>query len=391
MVWIALFSVVQAEENALECGIDFDVFLQQMSRMALSQGISENTVVETITSTKYLPEVIALDRSQKAFRLSFADFSRRSVNTYRLINGKKKIIEFSDTFNQIKSNYGIPAEVITAFWAMESDFGEVQGNFHTLSALATLAFDCRRAKLFQEHFLAAIRLIDNSRLTVAATGAWAGEYGQVQMLPTDILRFGKDGDGDGQVTLNESPEDTILTAAALINHLGWNSDEPWLEEVILPKTFHWRETGFGRAKTLHEWVEMGVRPRTKNTFMSEDYNVESILLLPQGRKGPKFLAYPNFNLFLKWNDSFIYSVTTAYLATRLSGYPEYLSEQPENILNKEQMIQLQQILSELEFDVGGLDGILGAKTRQAVRSLQILLGLPADSWPTLELLTLLTN
>ena len=94
MVWIALFSVVQAEENALECGIDFDVFLQQMSRMALSQGISENTVVETITSTKYLPEVIALDRSQKAFRLSFADFSRRSVNTYRLINGKKKIIEF---------------------------------------------------------------------------------------------------------------------------------------------------------------------------------------------------------------------------------------------------------------------------------------------------------
>ena len=125
--------------------------------------------------------------------------------------------------------------------------------------------------------------------------------------------------------------------------------------------------------------------------MSEDYNVESILLLPQGRKGPKFLAYPNFNLFLKWNDSFIYSVTTAYLATRLNGYPEYLSEQPENILNKEQMIQLQQILSELEFDVGGLDGILGAKTRQAVRSLQILLGLPADSWPTLELLTLLTN
>ena len=361
-----------------------------MSKVAISEGLSPDLTRRSISSTKYLPEVIDLDRTQKAFRLSFEDFSQRAINDYRLINGRKNISRFVKTFEKIESEYGVPAEVVTAFWAMESDFGEVQGTFHTLSALGTLGFDCRRSELFQRQYVAALKLIENNELELTSTGAWAGEFGQIQMLPVDILRFGRDGDNDGKVRLSQSSKDTILTAAYLISNRGWVSGQPWLDEVILPKSFSWEMAGLGRPRIVSDWIRLGVLLREKK-FPEEYKKIKASLILPQGKKGPKFLAYPNFNLFLKWNDSFIYSVTAAYLANRLKGDKEYISEQPEQILNKEEMIKLQFYLSELGLDVGGLDGILGAKTRQAVRNIQLLLGFPADSWPTLELLSALSD
>ena len=137
------------------------------------------------------------------------------------INGKKNIEKYRDLFLVAKSKYGIPPEVITAFWAMETDFGAVQGNFHTISALATLAHDCRRPEMFQQEYIAAIHLFSKGVIDLKTTGAWAGEVGQVQMLPSDILRFGLDGNKDGIIDLKKSPEDSILTAAALISELGW--------------------------------------------------------------------------------------------------------------------------------------------------------------------------
>ena len=381
----------RANQQDLLCKVPFSDFLLTMKDLALSQGISLETVASALSHTKYLASVIKLDRNQKAFRVSFKDFSDKAVNKYRLLNGKKNIKKNQILFNKVWKKYGIPPEVIVSFWAMETDYGVVQGNFHTLSALGTLANDCRRSEFFQSQYLAAIKLVENKTLDAEkSVGAWAGEFGQIQMMPLDIISFGTDGDGDGKVQLDKSPHDTILTAAELIASKGWAPRQPWFEEVTLMKGFPWHEAGLGRARSIWEWSKLGVTPRNGN-FSDIDSELKTTLILPQGRKGPKFLAYPNFNIFMQWNDSFMYSTTAAYLANRLRGESRYRSRDPDDILSFGQMVKLQEILEALGYDVGKVDGILGAKTRQSVRKIQLKLGFAADSWPTDELLDLLES
>ena len=391
MFWfLSTFSVL-ANERLVPCGGSFDTFLEKITVQALDMGLSSKVISNSVFNTKYLKEVVRLDKNQKSFRLSFSEFTNRSVNEYRLVFGKKNIELHKKLFDKIKSNYGIPAEVITAFWAMETDYGAVLGDFHTLSALGTLAHDCRRSDLFQLQYLAAIRLVENKILSAEESlGAWAGEFGQIQMLPLDILIFGSDGDSNGKIELVKSSKDTIATAAKLIQNKGWQADQPWIEEVVVTKEFPWSESGLGRPRTVMEWKKLGVRLRNSKGSQRID-DLKANLILPQGRKGPKFFAFPNFRIFMEWNNSFMYSTTAAYLVNRLKGDPEYITENPADILKVEEMIILQKLLRRLGYQVGRIDGILGANTRQSVRKVQMSLGLPADSWPTIELLQMLAT
>ena len=366
------------------CGGDFSIFLKEAEGYAAGLGVSTKVLKKTIRRTKFNPTIIKLDRKQRSFKLSFLNFSKRAINDYRLVNGKKKFKKYEAVFDKALALYGVPKEVITAFWAMETDFGAVQGDFNTLNSLASLAFDCRRPELFQQELIAAMQLIERGDIDYDTTGAWAGEIGQVQMLPKDILEFGIDGNKDGRISLKETPEDAILTAANLINHMGWVMGAPWLEEVILPKDFYWELAGFGRGRALKDWKGLGLTLRKEKLKIDE--NLHATLLLPQGKKGPAFLAFKNFEVYLKWNDSFIYTVTAAHLAKRLGGAKKYKHNNPPDILDIESMIKLQNILKSRGYDVGKVDGILGAKTRQAVRLVQLEFNLSADSWPTKDLL-----
>lgn len=391
MFWFLSSFSVLANERLVPCGGSFDTFLEKIAEQALDMGLSSKVISNSVFNTKYLKEVVRLDKNQKSFRLSFSEFTNRSVNEYRLVFGKKNIELHKKLFDKIKSNYGIPAEVITALWAMETDYGAVLGDFHTLSALGTLAHDCRRSDLFQSQYLAAIRLVENKVLSAEESlGAWAGEFGQIQMLPLDILNFGSDGDSNGKIELVKSSKDTIATAAKLIQSKGWQADQPWIEEVVVTKEFPWREAGLGRPRTVMEWKKLGVSLRNSKVHQRID-DLKANLILPQGRKGPKFFAFPNFRIFMEWNNSFMYSTTAAYLANRLKGDPEYITENPADILKVEEMIILQKLLRRLGYQVGRIDGILGANTRQSVRKVQMSLGLPADSWPTIKLLQMLAT
>ena len=391
MFWFLSTVSVLANERLVPCGGSFDTFLEKIAEQAIDMGLSSKVISNSVFNTKYLKEVVRLDKNQKSFRLSFSEFTDRSVNEYRLVFGKKNIELHKKLFDKIKSNYGIPAEVITALWAMETDYGAVLGDFHTLSALGTLAHDCRRSDLFQSQYLAAIRLVENKVLSAEESlGAWAGEFGQIQMLPLDVLIFGSDGDSNGKIELVKSSKDTIATAAKLIQSKGWQADQPWIEEVVVTKEFPWRESGLGRPRTVMEWKKLGVRLRNSKVHQRID-DLKANLILPQGRKGPKFFAFPNFRIFMEWNNSFMYSTTAAYLANRLKGDPEYITENPADILKVEEMIILQKLLRRLGYQVGRIDGILGANTRQSVRKVQMSLGLPADSWPTIKLLQMLAT
>ncbi len=205
----------------------------------------------------------------------------------------------------------------------------------------------------------------------------------VQMLPKDILENGTDGDGDGKVSLKSSAPDALLSGGRMLSHLGWQPGQPWLQEVTLPKSFDWSATGIATKRSVSEWATMGVKPR-QGSFA--DARLPASVIVPQGHKGPAFLAYPNFDVYFEWNQSFVYVLTAAYFANRLEGAKIYNAGKPDTGLSGAQMKQLQRKLQARGHDVGKIDGILGAGTRAAVQAEQVRLGLPADAWPTPQLL-----
>jgi len=368
---------------ATPCGGDFRAFLDGVAQEARGLGRSEDAIRRTLSSARIDRKVLSRDRAQGVFKQTFLTFSQRSVNGYRLKHGAGNLRKYANVFAKAERDHGVPGPVIAAFWGLETDYGAVQGDFNTVNALATLAHDCRRPHLFRPQLLAAIEMVEHGDLDPArTTGAWAGEIGQVQMLPEDIIRFGVDGDGDRHVDLKGSAPDTILTAARFIRHLGWRPGEPWLQEVRLPASLPFEKTGLSFDMTAGEWERLGVRPREGRLAST----LPAALLLPQGRKGPAFLAYPNFRVYLEWNQSFIYTTSAAYFATRLAGASRYDAGNPDPALSDAQMKDLQRRLQARGHDVGKIDGIWGAGTRAAVRAEQLRLGLPADGWPTPDLL-----
>jgi lytic murein transglycosylase len=384
---LSLSTLLASPLAAQECGGDLGAFLEGVKAEAIAAGASPEAASRALAGAQIDQKVLSRDRAQGVFKQTFLEFSQRTVSKARLDIGKQKMQQYAEVFARAEREFGVPAGVITAFWAMETDFGAVQGDFNTRNALVTLAHDCRRPELFRPQLLALITMVEHGDLDPASTtGAWAGEVGQVQMLPKDIVAWGVDGDGDGHVDLKKSSPDAILTAAKFIQHLGFRPGEPWIQEVTVPDNLPWEKTGFDAGMTAGDWFALGVTPRDGNTSFA---SLEGELLLPQGRKGPAFIAYPNFNIYLEWNQSFIYTTSAAYFATRLSGAEPYLKGNPEPGLDDGQMKALQTKLQAKGHDVGKIDGILGAGTRIAIQKEQLRLGLPADGWPTPALLSAL--
>ncbi len=366
------------------CGGPLPDFIAKMKKEALEKGHRKDTVDAFFANARLDANVIKADRQQGIFRMSFIDFSRRVISRYRLDQGHRYARELDSLFDSIERKYGVSRGVLLAFWALETDFGQVQGDFNTLNALITLSHDCRRPSLFQPQVFAALELFERGDFDpVRSTGAWAGEIGMVQMLPGDILENGVDGDGDGHVRLKTSRADALTSAGRMLRGLGWRPNEPWLQEIIVPADLDWTRTGIDKSLSVAQWTKLGVKPRTGTLGPA---NMKASVLLPMGRKGPAFLAYPNFHVFFEWNKSFVYVTSAAYFATRLEGAPVYKAGTPEPMLSLKQMKALQTRLRKRGHNVGPIDGILGKLTRAAVQKEQVRLGMPADAWPTVELL-----
>ncbi|MDV7144211.1 lytic murein transglycosylase [Tropicimonas sp. TH_r6] len=365
------------------CGGSFAGFKSAMKAEAIARGHDPAAADSFFASLRQDPSVLKRDRAQGFFQQPFVDFSRKLISANRIENGRANLAKHRETFDRIQRDYGVSPGVLLAFWALETDYGAVQGDFNTANALITLSHDCRRPELFQPQIYAALELYERGEFDPATTtGAWAGEIGMVQMLPKDILENGVDGDGDGKVSLKTSPQDALMSGAAMLAALGWRPSEPWLQEVNVPSDLDWAQTGLTHRRPASEWASLGVTPRD-GTVAGD---LPAALILPQGRKGPAFLSYPNFDVYFEWNQSFVYVLTAAYFANRLEGAQIFNAGNPDPALSGEQIKALQTRLAARGHDVGGVDGILGAQTRAAVQAEQQRLGLPADAWPTLELL-----
>ena len=367
---------------AAPCGGDFGDFLAAMQTEAIAQGVPPEKAAAFFKGARQDQKVLKADRSQGVFRKTFLDFSQSLISKQRLSTARSKSEALNDIFTRAETDYGVSRGILLAFWAFETDFGQIQGDFNTRNALVTLAHDCRRPEIFQPQVLAAAQLHAMDDFALDTTGAWAGEIGMVQMLPKDILERGVDGDGDGLILLKTSQADAILSGARMLQHHGWRAGEPWLAEITLPDSFDWSLTGLDTEKPVEDWLALGATPR-KGPLAP---GLNASILLPQGRKGPAFLIYPNYRVLFEWNKSFVYVTTAAYFGTRIDGAEPYAAGNPDPALGPDEMTALQEKLAALGHDVGKIDGILGAGTRTAVQKEQARLGLPADGWPTRDLL-----
>jgi lytic murein transglycosylase len=365
----------------------FESWLAAFKKEALAQGISAKVIADASPQMVLDPAIIKRDHGQSVFQQTFIQFSDRMVGGARIPNGHAKIKEHAALFAKIEAQYGVPAPVLVAFWGLESDFGGNFGNYKILSAIATLAYDCRRPDFFRTQLFDALRIIERGDQRVdEMIGDWAGEFGGMQFTASDYLKSGVDFDGDGRRDLIHSIPDTLASAANFLVSLGWQRGQPWLQEVIVPQQLPWDQADLTIQLPRSQWVAWGVKAASGS--LPAD-NLPASMILPMGRNGPAFLAYPNFKAFLGWNSAYVYSTTVAYFATRLAGAPALNRAGAATVvpLSSEQMTNLQRLLIKAGYEgVGEVDGKFGAGTRAAVKKAQMKFGLPADSYPTVELL-----
>jgi lytic murein transglycosylase len=394
LAFVAAVSLVTAPDGALAqrgaaChgGQSFEQFLTRLKQDAAAAGVSQRAIADASPYLVYDQGIVNRDRGQRVFGQIFTEFSGRMASEGRRVKGQQLIRTYAQAFSRAEKEYGVPPAVITAFWALESDFGAVQGKLSTLRSLVSLAYDCRRAQMFHDETIAALKIIDRGDLTPAEMiGSWAGELGQTQFLPSHYFNYAVDYDGDGHRDMLRSAPDVIgSTANYIATGLKWRRGEPWLEEIRVPANLPWDQADLTVKHPRAKWAAWGVTYADGRPLPND--NLPASVLLPMGRFGPAFLAYANFAAYTEWNNSLIYSTTAAYLATRIAGAaPMRKPAAPVAQLTFNEIKELQQLLARQGYSVGKIDGILGQQSRIAVKTVQLKFGLPADSWPTADLL-----
>ena len=220
----AAFMSLAMPVAAAQCGNDssgFSNWVQAFKPQAVANGISPRVVETAFANISYNRETIRADRGQKSFKLSFEQFMEKRGGATIIARGKKMKAGNAQLFAAIERRYGVPAGPLLAIWGMETGFGNFLGNQHTLSAVATLAYDCRRSAYFTEQLYAALTLVQRGDLSPAAKGAAHGEIGQTQFLPVNVVRYGVDGDRDGHVDLVRSRADALASTANFLVGHGW--------------------------------------------------------------------------------------------------------------------------------------------------------------------------
>jgi len=227
-----VLALLPASAQAAKCGGDFQGFLAAMSRDAQAQGVRADVIQSAFAGVTSDPAVLAFDRRQRGtFRKSFEEYVSTRVGTGRIKRGTQLLQRHAALLGRIERQYGVPPQVLVAIWGLESDFGSGDmGKLPVIRVLATMAHDCRRTDLFQRELLSALKILQRGDLSLSEMkGAYAGEIGQTQFLPSNYLRFAVDYDGNGRADLVHSPADVLASTANLLKGSGWKAGQPFDE------------------------------------------------------------------------------------------------------------------------------------------------------------------
>lgn len=366
--------------------VDFASWLTDFRREARAEGISEATLGQALDGLRYRPRVIELDRSQPEFVRPIWQYLDSAVSASRVTTGRERLAAHRDTARQMERRYGVPAEVIVAIWGIESNYGGNFGDFPTLEALATLAYDGRRRDFARGELLAALRIIEAGDIAAdRMLGSWAGAMGHTQFIPSSFEAYAVDADGDGRRDIWDSIPDVMASTGHYLDRSGWQSGQPWGVEVRLPDDFDFAETELSTRRPSRDWAERGVR--TLDGSPLPDVEAASVIV-PGGAEGPAFLVGPNYRAILRYNNATSYALAVGTLADEIAGREGVVQGWPreEQPLSRSQVREMQRLLNQRGFEVGTPDGIMGPNTRRGLRAFQAEIGTTPDGFATLSLL-----
>ncbi|MCH4564099.1 lytic murein transglycosylase [Halomonas sp. EGI 63088] len=370
---------------------DFHGWLTGFRREARAEGISESTLARALDGVRYRPRVLELDRSQPEFVRPIWQYLDSAVSAQRVTTGRDRLSAHLGTARRMERHYGVPAEVIVAIWGIESNYGGNFGDFSTLDALATLAFDGRRRDFARGELLAALRILDQGDITPERmVGSWAGAMGHTQFIPSSFESYAVDGDGDGRRDIWGSIPDVMASTANYLARAGWQPGQPWGVEVRLPEGFDHAQAELATRRSSREWADQGVR--TVSGEPLPGFAAASVIA-PAGARGPAFLVGSNYRAILRYNNATSYALAVGTLADEIAGRDGVVQGWPrgEQPLMRSQVREMQEALNARGFEVGTPDGVMGPNTRRGLRAFQQSIDATPDGFATVRLLERLTR
>ncbi|AZC01477.1 lytic murein transglycosylase [Acinetobacter pittii] len=359
---------------------NFQSCLANLRSQAIAAGVS-GTTYDRYTQN-LTPDYSVIDKLnyQPEFSTPIWDYLSGLVDEERVELGKQKLAQYRDVLNRASQTYGVPPETIVAVWGVESNFGDISGKYPLLQALGTLSCEGRRQNYFRTEFFATMRILQRGDLTEdQLKGSWAGAFGHTQFMPSTYERLAVDFDGDGRRDLVSSTADALASTANFLNKAGWQTGMPWGFEVKVPHGMSIDGEGRRSKKALSSWSARGVTridgsPLVQGALSG---NTSAGLMAPAGVNGPVFLVFKNFDAIYSYNAAESYGLAIAHLSDRLKGAGPFVSSWPTDDpgTSRAERREIQQFLINRGYDIGAVDGLIGDKTRVAIRQEQTRLGL----------------
>jgi lytic murein transglycosylase len=366
----------------------FAEWLSAFRVTALASGLPSEVLERELADLRPDPRVRGSDRNQPEFSRPFSHYVRRAAGEDRAAIGSRRMAELDPGLASVEAASGVPREMLVAIWGMESGYGAFLGDQDVIRSMATLAADGRRRGFAEDQLLAALRIIASGEWPrERLVGSWAGAMGQTQFIPANFLSLAVDADGDGRRDVWDSSIDALASAANLLARSGWVRGQGWALEVAAPDGFDYSVSESLSAPPA-AWGDLGLR-RAGGGPLDLDAT-EATLLAPTGAKGPLFLLTANHFVIRRYNNAVTYALASGLLADGIAGRPGLVRPWPEEVpLSLADRISAQAALKAAGHDVGELDGVMGLRSRAALRTWQKARGLVADGYLSPDMVALL--
>jgi membrane-bound lytic murein transglycosylase B len=366
---------------------DFGNCIERLWPDAAQRGFSRATF-EHFTAG-LTPDLSIMDKldAQPEFTKSTWDYLDVLVSDERIARGREMLTQYAPTFAAVERAYGVDPAIIAAIWGVESNYGTLGGDRPVIRSTATLACVGRRQDYFREEFLSTLEILARGDVPAERlVGSWAGAFGPTQFMPSSFKRYAVDFDGDGRRDVVDSIPDVIASTANNLKTDGWVAGQRWGYEVVLPQNFDYLLADRSKQMSLRQWEALGIRRVGGGSFRDPD--ARAYLLLPAGARGPPFLMLQNFRVIMKYNPAEAYALAIGYLADRLRGGGPFVQPWPrdERVLTLDERYEMQHLLARRGFDAGEPDGLLGPRTRLAIRNFQASIGAIPDGFASSGLL-----
>lgn len=360
----------------------FQSCIANLRGKALASGVTAATFSRYTQNLSPDYSVIEKLNYQPEFSTPIWDYLSGLVDDERVLKGQQMLVQHREVLQRVAATYGVPAETVVAVWGVESNFGDISGKYPLLQALGTLSCEGRRQSYFQGEFFATLRILQRGDLKEEQlVGSWAGAFGHTQFMPSTYEALAVDFDGDGRRDLVSSTTDALASTANFLKRGGWQTGMPWGFEVKVPAGMSIAGESRRNKKALSTWINKGLTRANGAALLQGNLSgtTPAGLMAPSGPNGPVFLVFKNFDAIYGYNAAESYALAIAHLSDRLQGAGPFLTAWPTDDAgtSRAERREIQQYLLNKGYDIGAADGLVGDKTRQAIRQEQNRLGLSA--------------